>query len=178
MTVKTDNAAEVGMHIFERANLGKAPFRCVGMSEMSIRHPDGSTQASGSCDYCSTGIRYAYHIRGADGRTFKVGCDCVLKTEEAGLIQSYKNRPEVRAMARAKVQAKNDRVTNEWKALMSDEGNRAKLAAMPADYGKTQLERLEWIYRNCGAAGRGRWLKVLKTTLASAPAATQEMETA
>lgn len=36
-------------------------------------------RAGGSCDYCSSPIRWAYKFRGSDNKTFKVGCDCALK---------------------------------------------------------------------------------------------------
>ncbi len=58
------------IHPFEKAGLGKAPFRCELVSE----------RRGSSCDFCGTGIRNEFWIKSADGKSFKVGCDCVRKT--------------------------------------------------------------------------------------------------
>ena len=69
-------------HPFEKAGLGKAPFSCTHISENIFTLPDGTSKAGGCCDYCGTGIRYEFWIKGsvAGARQFKVGCDCVAKT--------------------------------------------------------------------------------------------------
>ena len=172
MLARTDNAAEVGMHVFTRAGLGKAPFRCVGMTEKVIKYPDGTTQAGGSCAYCGTGIRYACNIRSADGREFVVGSDCVAKTDDAGLIKSYKTLPAVRAANRAKAKAKDDRVSAEWAALIDAPATVEKLSALfvagrPWVPGEqvTLLESMKRLWGMCGASGRARTLKSLKSHL-------------
>ena len=172
MAIKTDNAAEVGLHAFERAGLGKAPFKCVGVEEIVFTNPDGSTRAGGSCDYCSTGIRYAFIVRGADRREFKVGCECIKKSGDTGLIKQYKTLPAVRKMNRDKARAKDDRVIAEWKSLVvENEANRAKLAAYEIaawQPGKMRpwLEYAENAWRMCGMAGRAKYLKSAKYVLA------------
>jgi hypothetical protein len=69
-------------HPFEKAGLGKAPFSCTGVSENVFALPDGTSKAGGCCDYCGTGIRWEFWIKGsiAGAKQFKVGCDCVAKT--------------------------------------------------------------------------------------------------
>jgi len=69
-------------HPFEKAGLGKAPFSCTGVSENVWDNGDGTTKAGGCCDYCGTGIRWEFWIKGsvAGAKQFKVGCDCVAKT--------------------------------------------------------------------------------------------------
>jgi len=69
-------------HPFEKAGLGKAPFSCTGVSENVWDNGDGTTKAGGVCDYCGTGIRWEFWIKGsiANAKQFKVGCDCVAKT--------------------------------------------------------------------------------------------------
>jgi hypothetical protein len=169
MAAKTDNPEHVGMHVFERANLGKAPFRCIGLEEKFITHPGGATQASGSCDYCGNGIRYCYIIRAVDGRAFKVGSDCVARTGDTGLIKSYKQLPAVRAMNREKAKMRDARVTAEWESIMADETNRAKLSTFTVSNWKNQQEpwleyaKRAWGY--CGASGRARYLKAAKQLL-------------
>lgn len=69
-------------HPFTRAGFGPAPFRCVGMTVEKYQACHGAPiQPGTSCDYCGTGIMYAFWIVNADeSRRFKVGCDCVAKT--------------------------------------------------------------------------------------------------
>ena len=167
---RTDNTAEVGMHVFERAGLGIAPFRCIGMVEETYQACQGApVQPGGCCDYCSNGIRYCYQIRDRNGKTFKVGSDCVARTGDAGLIKSFKNRPEVRAMNRAKAQMRDERTKAAWAALLSDETAKAKLSTFTVSNWKGENETWlafatrAWGY--CGAAGRARYLKAAKKLL-------------
>jgi hypothetical protein len=69
-------------HPFEKVGLGKAPFSCTHVTENVFASPDGTTKAGGCCDYCGTGIRWEFWIKGsvAGAKQFKVGCDCVAKT--------------------------------------------------------------------------------------------------
>ena len=69
-------------HPFEKSGLGKAPFSCTGVSENVWENGDGTTKGGGVCDYCGTGIRWEFWIKGsvAGAKQFKVGCDCVAKT--------------------------------------------------------------------------------------------------
>lgn len=74
------------VHPFERTGLGKPPFRVVGFSVQKYQACHGAPiQPGSSCDYCGTGIMNVFHIKGADGATFKVGIDCVQKTYDVGL---------------------------------------------------------------------------------------------
>jgi hypothetical protein len=52
------------------------------VSENVWDNGDGTTKAGGVCDYCGTGIRWEFWIKGsiAGAKQFKVGCDCVAKT--------------------------------------------------------------------------------------------------
>src|SRR5262245_56320633 len=168
---KTDNAAEVGMHVFERAGLGVAPVRFTGLYEKVTKVGDHLMPGS-SCDYCSAGLRFVCEVTDHNGKTFKVGSDCVAKTGDAGLLRAYKTSPALRKLNRAKAAAKADRVVAEWNALMADEANKARLEAVqvPGPRGTTQtlLASYEWIWSRCGAAGQARYLKALKAKLAEA----------
>jgi GTP cyclohydrolase I len=66
-------------HPFEKSGLGKAPFSCTHVTENVFDNGDGTTKAGGCCDYCGTGIRWEFWIKGsvAGAKQFKVGCDCV-----------------------------------------------------------------------------------------------------
>lgn len=57
------------VHPFEAAKLGRAPFACVDCTIGEHR-----------CAFCTTPLKYLYHIRSADGRAFIVGSECVKQT--------------------------------------------------------------------------------------------------
>jgi hypothetical protein len=174
MQARTDNAAEIGAHVFEKAGLGRAPFKVVGCFELKWQaHPGAPVRAGGSCDYCGNAIMYAARIKSADGRTFKVGSDCVARTGDAGLLKAYKQHPEVRALNRAKAALKDEAVKAEFAALMADPAVRAVLAAAKIEWhapGKFRpvLEVAENSWKFCGASGRARYLKLVKHHLAKA----------
>lgn len=172
MPTRTDNVAEVGMHVFERAGLGNAPFKVVGSYEMKWQAcPGAPIQPGGSCDYCGQGIMYAVAIRSADGQKFKVGSDCVHKTGDAGLIKQFKSHPDVRKRNRDKAAAKDVQVQAEWAAIMADAKAKSVLAAhripawAPGKY-RPWLEYAENAWRTSGMAGRARVLKTAKKILA------------
>ena len=77
-------------HKFEIAGLGVYPFQCTGMVTRVITYPTGESQPSGTCDYCGNGIKYCCVIRDANGKTFEVGTDCVMKTGDRGLVDALK----------------------------------------------------------------------------------------
>lgn len=89
------------IHCFEAAGLGKAPFRYVGIVHQEISYGQrviGSaggvaitTKPGGTCDYCGTYIVNMFTIESADGNRFKVGCDCIEKTGDAGLMKKVKS---------------------------------------------------------------------------------------
>jgi hypothetical protein len=163
MRTKTDNPDHVGKHKFTLAGLGAAPFRYLGMSESVITYPDGTTQAGGCCDYCGTGIRYVFHIASADGKTSNVGCDCITKAGDAGLMKAYKRSPQWRAVQREKRKAKADRDRTALKELL--ERNAFKLAALPhpsqwrAEKGETAYNHVAWMLNNAGASGASSTLR-------------------
>jgi hypothetical protein len=102
------------IHCFEKAGLGKAPFRYVGMVAQEIQygqrvigHLNGvtfTTKPGGTCDYCGTYIVNMFRIKSSDDKTFVVGCDCVLKTGDAGLIKKIKSSQSLLQSARRKAQ--------------------------------------------------------------------------
>jgi hypothetical protein len=173
MLAKTDSPAEIGMHVFERAKLGIAPFYCFSSEEKIFQAcPGAPIQPGSSCDYCGQGIRYVYWIKGRTGSAFKVGSDCVMRTGDAGLIQSYKNHPSVRAVNRDKAKARDERVIAEWNALIADETACEKLSAhmVPDRNFKPEpwLNAAKRAWPWCGMAGHARYLKAAKKIIAGA----------
>ena len=91
------------VHPFERGGHGKATFLCTGYAELTFQaHPGAPVRAGGSCDFCGTCIRHSYMIVSSDGVAFKVGSDCVLRTEDTQLIESMRaaERAHDRELAR------------------------------------------------------------------------------
>lgn len=161
--MKTENAEQVGKHAFEVAGLGLAPFKFVGASENVITHGDGTQQAGGCCDYCFTGIRTECHVLSADGKRFKVGCNCIAKVGDAGLLKAYKQSPEYRKHQRdlrnARNAAKEANARAEVAVLIFE--NAEVLVSRPHPYGftdrvtgekMTALDYVAWTFTNRGAA--------------------------
>lgn len=173
--LKSDHAATVGMHCFEVAGLGTAPFRFIQMSISKHSDSPGCPVRPGSsCDYCSTSIMYVCHILDSTGKGFKVGTDCVARTGDSGLIQAYKTSPVYRAHQKALRDAKDDANKAELERLLNDTAIRTRLEASTftshyawgearQDNHLASAERsLPW----CGAKGRADWLRTLKKILA------------
>ena len=116
-------------HPFEKAGLGKAPFSCTHVSENVFTLPDGTSKAGGCCDYCGTGIRWEFWIKGsvAGARQFRVGCDCVAKTGWG--IEGFE-----------KVRAAHTRARRQAGATARREARKAQVAAERA---QRQADRLE-----------------------------------
>lgn len=170
------------LHPFEKAGLGKAPFRCVGMTRkvgpLRFVGKDGlewsvgaDGQPMGTCDFCGTGIADCYEIRSADGKEFIVGCDCVAKTCAKGervLAEVERKAKDLKnAAARKRNAAKAEASEAELAALLSNPELRAVLASKPSAYawkaaeGATALDDAEWLASRCGHSGRTRLIRQL-----------------
>ena len=143
-------------HPFEKANLGKAPFSCTHVTENVWENGDGTTKAGGVCDYCGTGIRWEFWIKGsiAGARQFKVGCDCVAKTgwgiegfekvradnararRQAGAQKRRESRKAQLAAERAQRDAERQEATQAWR-----DANSALVARLMAYEGDNEFLR-------------------------------------
>jgi hypothetical protein len=116
---------------------------------------------------------YVCHIKGSDGRTFKVGSDCVGRTGDAGLIKAYKSTREYRAHQKALRDAKDTRNVEEIEHILGDAASRKKLEASTFTshyaYGESRrdnhLARAERSLPWCGAKGRAEWLATFRKIL-------------
>lgn len=176
--IRDDGTTRVVMHKFERAGLGKAPFRVVGYErKVYVACPGAPAQPGGTCDFCGQGIMDVFAIRSADGRVFDVGSDCVRKTGDAGLRVTIEG--QVAELRRARDRERRalaaERTYAEIRDLLADERLRAALADRPhpqrwrADKGETALDQATWLAANCGAQGhRGllSWLRREQAALA------------
>lgn len=91
---------EVAVHPFEAAKLGRAPFACTDCTIGEHR-----------CAYCTTPLKYLYHIRSADGRTFIVGSECVKQT--GGAVAGFEtfNRQMQARIRELQAKARKERET-------------------------------------------------------------------
>ena len=145
-----------GVHLFERAGMGKAPFRVTGYGELTYQAcPGAPIQPGGSCNYCGTGIRYCANIESSDGQKHVVGLDCVRKTGDGGLLRGITRSPEYRAAQRAKRHAKDLSNIAAFPALL------AQVEALGTAEGISFDRRWKW----CGASGRARILKEMRDAL-------------
>lgn len=164
---------EEQVHAFERAGLGKAPFRVVGVEVRygpipildKNGHPTGGSvgapgQPMGTCQFCSQGIAECWIIRSSDGKTFDVGCECVRKTGDAGLRKSM--APHKRKMDHAKADARIERA----KESMMDADVIHALESQPAPRGSrapNALSWVRWMMQNAGRAGMIRAARLVES---------------
>lgn len=162
------------IHKFEKAGLGKAPFRIVGFEQKTYQACLGAPmQVGGSCDYCGTGIVDMFWLRGIDnGEPFKVGSSCVYKTGDAGLIIPAKNK--INALKRQARHQKEAILIEELKALLIDYHDRLSSLPHPrgftdrqTDKPLTYLDQANWLMANAGNAGKLTLLKDIKKQLQS-----------
>ncbi len=173
-------ADKVTVHRFEAAGLGKAPFQILGVEmrvgPITMRSKDGVEvtigapgQPMGSCKFCGQGIKECWVIRSADGNVFDVGCDCVRKTGDRGLVaQLAPHEKKKRAAAKERKVARGEAVIAEAMTLLELPEVRARLAAVPHRLGfkdretgraLTELDDLEWLLERAGHSGRLRAAK-------------------
>lgn len=162
------------IHVFEKANLGKAPFRFIDIisrrgpikldNGMQIGAPG---QPMGSCDYCGTGIADCYVIESADGKRFEVGCDCVAKTDDDGLRRVVDQA--TKQINKKKNDEKKARTSKNLEDLLSDESVQSSLLSLPhpsdkmAAAGFTRFDWAIFMFEKAGDAGRRAAVKFIKS---------------
>jgi len=149
------------IHKFEEAGLGRAPFRFIGVETGAERAAIQMERASSgmvyttnnatSCDYCGQGIMNAYRVRSADGKDFKVGCDCIRKTGDSGLIKcvTEEEKAKRRAANRKRGEAKWQRECDLRDAFIG--GKCESLRSMPHPKGRegcTAYDYVQWCVEN------------------------------
>lgn len=156
-------------HPFERAGLGRAPFKFVGHYESKFQAAPGEPVKAGtSCDYCATAIMQVYRVRGSDGREFKVGSDCISKVD-AKLTKAISVVEKKRRAEKAEKRAQDSR--SDLESLLADETVRAALAAKPSPVSwrstETLLDHVLFVTKRCGDAGRRRWAAKIRAEVGS-----------
>lgn len=151
------------IHIFERANLGKAPFMFIGISVKTYQScPEAPVQPAGMCDYCGASIMECCFIRDANGKTFIVGNTCVNKTGDEGLVKATKIA--VNTARRVLKEKKDLEKIQMIKEFFSQEDVQAKLKAIPHPNwpNRNMLQQVTWLMANSGRAGKIRTYKMAK----------------
>lgn len=176
------------IHPFEERGLGKAPFRYVGCYEDRGPHRhvvDGVEltvgspgQPMGTCDYCGQGIAICCRIESADGKSFVVGSDCVLKTTKAAATTDADR-------ANAKMRAEVNRDVNARRKAQRHLRDAEKLAAAkawidanadaldaipnPKRPGETLRDQAEWFWAHAGTTGKLGIYAVLRSRVEAGP---------
>lgn len=172
-TITSDfTSASIGskVHVFEVAGLGKAPFRFQRFTIASYQACHGApVQPGTSCDFCGTAIMNVFWIKGSatNDREFKVGCDCVEKTNDYGLRRVVD--AEVKRHQKARKAVLDGMKIAEVESLVAREDVREILASKPHPFGftgKTSLDYAQWMLKNSGVSGKTRVLKMVKSALA------------
>lgn len=154
-------------HQFEIRGLGRAPYVFEGVSESIYQAaPDAPKQPGSSCDYCGTPIMRVFWLRAADGKRFKVGCDCILKTDSdkalrvAVLTAKQQHERELRQSRADAKRAKDVARVNAAVARLSEVADKFRAEPHPQAQSyaflsdKTRMDWAEWMLANAGLSGR------------------------
>lgn len=147
------------IHHFELAGLGKAPFHFTGTvtEKVFVACPGATPKAGSSCDYCGTGIRYEFWVRSACGKEFKVGCDCIHKTGDRGLIQQISaaerklRDAKNKAAKERRIAKSNERIAEAHKNFPTVAGTLASLphpSSYFAEQGESLADYVQWCFGN------------------------------
>lgn len=160
------------IHPFEKAGLGKAPFRYVGIEAQEISHGErviGSvggcavtTKPGGTCAYCGQYIVNMFVVESADGQRFHVGCDCIRKVD---CDLSAKVDKDVKKMKKAR---EVNRIKEARENLPQAHGLRNQPHPNPyqASQGKSLWHYAEWLFKNGGTAGKLRAARMVEAAMA------------
>lgn len=124
---------DLNLHAFEKSGNGRAPFHCVGFAaipspSLAEKNPSAYQNAMndlprgvgcGTCAHCGTAILNNFIIESSDDNRFVVGCDCVAKTGDAGLVKEV--RTERLRIVREKREAGRRLARSEREALWTAE---------------------------------------------------------
>jgi hypothetical protein len=154
-------------HQFEIAGLGPAPYTLVGVRQSIYKAaPDAPSQPGSCCDYCGTAITNVFELRAANGRVFKVGGDCVLKTDSpkalrvAVLNERQRLERERRQAKAAAGRARDLARVAAAKALLPAVADtfraqpHPQAASFPFLADKTRLDWAEWMLAHAGLTGQ------------------------
>lgn len=169
------------MHPFEKAGLGKAPFRCLGLEYQEIRYGERvvnvggvecTTKPGGTCALCGQYIVNMFRIESADGQRFHVGSDCVLKTcdKHDDIVQQVNEElSKKRKAARQTATQRKWHKVHETMSKIDDPAFAAHLRSLPHPKidGMTLLDWVQWMSKYAGLSGMERVCKVIEREMAT-----------
>jgi len=168
--MKSDNLEVIGKHAFEIAGLGKAPFKFVGYEYKTYRScADAPEQVGGSCDFCGQGIKHFCWVEDSEGKRFKVGPECIKKSNDNGIVKKYKEDPNVRKLKREQRHAREKIKIEELKVIIEENKERLSNIDHPNSSSyfedKTFLDYVEWMMSHAGNSGKIKMMKEIKKVL-------------
>jgi hypothetical protein len=162
------------------SHLGQAPYRFLGLETLEDREAKNqdkcnageiytTNMSGGSCDHCGTEISNVCRFVSADGKRFKVGCDCAEKA-----LDNESDAVAKRAVdyAHRKHQGKIRKV----RALRNYLADKAAVEAMlpalaavasPNRPAETAADWAQWMLANAGKAGVSKCRKMAQKILAA-----------
>lgn len=131
-------------HVFEKANLGLAPYSLVSV-EMREQAPD-SPRVGTSCDYCGTYITNIFCCKSSDGKKFVIGSTCVEKLGDAGLTRVVNDRVREyqKIQRRAREQQRMTQVLEQFNSVKELLAEKPHPNSYLAAKGKTLLDYVEY----------------------------------
>lgn len=108
-----------------------------------------------------------FFVQSSDGKDFKVGCQCVDKTGDAGLIKQYKTLPAYKEAKRKTAEQKDEKVKEQMAVIINQHKTELKGKPHPNKYmaeskGLTFFDYANWVLKYSGATGRNQAFKRLK----------------
>lgn len=169
------------MHPFEKAGLGKAPFKFLSMEDKGPTHDNGMRYAGqtkdgfdmyvgagGSCAYCGTYICLHFNVESADGKKFHVGSDCIEKINQEDPMLAKQVSIELRKYKSKQRLELQDKKIKEVEQIIEE--NKDVLIKLPHPKmqwrtDKTMLDYCNWIMVYGGKAGKIKLKKLIEKEL-------------
>jgi len=168
--MKSDVSKEVGVHVFERAGLGVAPFKYAGYEYKVFKAaPEAPSLPGGLCSYCGAALYNCCYVKDVNGGSFIVGPDCIEKVGERGIIKAFKSSPEFRKHKAEIRKEKASKIKAELDAALVEKAEALKSAPHPKGFKDWKsgnplsfYDYAVWMVRNAGASGRERVYREMK----------------
>jgi len=182
-TTTTTTTEASPAHPFQRAGLGLAPFRYLGIESQDIAYgervlagrdgngPMVTTKPGGTCAYCGTYIVNMFRVKSSDGKTFRVGQDCIEKVYGPKHKITVAAHRAITSITKARKDARDTaKIVSAYTAIEID-SVRAALASKPhptvylANQGETLLGWAEYVLQFGGTSGKVRAAVVVLAAL-------------
>lgn len=182
----SDNLNATEIHPFEKAGLGKAPFRYIGAVAQDVG-PDGlrkmgtkhgvewSTTPGGTCDACGKAIVDIYRVQSSDGKISTVGCDCIKKVGGSTVknVAAFENDRKVIAKAKSRAKKVNNDARDDARIAAAfarlDEATKLRETPHPTAWGLkaglTLADYVRWMGENAGRSGKLSAAKMIEKAL-------------